>query len=222
MRLADLAAALPATGAGPLGEADGSVEIGALTYDSRAVTPGSLFLCISGFTVDGHDFAPQALERGAAALLVERRLGLGVPELLVRSARAAMAPLAARFYGEPSRELRVVGVTGTNGKTTSAYIVRALLEAGGRQCGLMGTVKSVIGGRERPVERTTPEAPELQRDLRAMLDGGDRACAMEVSSHALSLGRADAISFAVAIFTNLTQDHLDFHDTMEDLSLIHI
>jgi UDP-N-acetylmuramoyl-L-alanyl-D-glutamate--2,6-diaminopimelate ligase len=153
---------------------------------------------------------------GAAALVVERPLGLDVPELLVGSARAAMAPIAARFYGEPARQLDVVGVTGTNGKTTTAYLVRALLEAGGRQCGLLGTVKSVIGGREREVQRTTPEAIELQADLREMLDGGDRACAIEVSSHALELGRADAIPFAAAVFTNLTQDHLDFHPTMED------
>ena len=117
------------------------------------------------------------------------RSGSASPRCSCASARAAMAPLAARFYGEPAHELRVVGVTGTNGKTTTAYLVRALLEATGRQCGLLGTVKSVIGGRERPVERTTPEAIDLQADLRAMLDGGDRACAMEVSSHALELGR---------------------------------
>ncbi len=131
----------------------------------------------------------------------------------------AMAPIAARFFGEPARELRVVGVTGTNGKTTSAYLVRALLEGGGRSCGLLGTVKSVIGGREREVQRTTPEAIDLQADLRAMLDGGDQACAIEVSSHALELGRTDAIEFAAALFTNLTQDHLDFHPTMEDYFL---
>ena len=127
-----------------------------------------------------------------------------------------MAPIAARFYGDPTAELRVVGVTGTNGKTTTAYMLQALLEAADEQCALLGTVKSVVGGVEREVTRTTPEAIDLQRDFRAMLDGGDRACVMEVSSHALSLGRADAIHFAAAIFTNLTQDHLDFHDTMED------
>ena len=132
------------------------------------------------------------------------------------SARAAMAPVAARFFGDPTAELQVVGVTGTNGKTTTAYLLRALLEAAGQQCGLLGTVKSVSAGIERTVTRTTPEAIDLQRDFRAMLDGGDRACAMEVSSHALELGRADAIHFAAAVFTNLTQDHLDFHDTMED------
>jgi UDP-N-acetylmuramoyl-L-alanyl-D-glutamate--2,6-diaminopimelate ligase len=197
------------------GEAAG-VEITGLAYDSREVAPGDLFFCVSGFRSDGHLFAPEAVRAGAAALVVERPLGLGVPEVLVSSARAAMAPAAARFYGEPARELRVVGVTGTNGKTTTAYLVRALLEADGVQCGLLGTVKSVIGGEERQVARTTPEAIDLQEDLRAMLDGGDGACAMEVSSHALELGRVDAVPFAAAIFTNLTQDHLDFHAGMEE------
>jgi UDP-N-acetylmuramoyl-L-alanyl-D-glutamate--2,6-diaminopimelate ligase len=202
--------------AGELAGDAASVEIGALAYDSRQVTPGALFFCVPGFNSDGHEFAPRAVRAGAAALVVERPLHLGVPEVVVASARAAMAPVAARFYGEPARELRVVGVTGTNGKTTSAYLVRALLEAGGEQCGLLGTVKSVIGGREWQVQRTTPEAIDLQADLRAMLDGGDRACAMEVSSHALELGRVAAIPFAAAVFTNLTQDHLDFHESMED------
>jgi UDP-N-acetylmuramoyl-L-alanyl-D-glutamate--2,6-diaminopimelate ligase len=194
-------------------------DIRRLGYDSRAVGAGELFFCVSGFNRDGHEFAEQALARGAVALAVERPLQLGVPEVLCESVRDAMAPIAARFYGEPASELRVVGVTGTNGKTTTAYLLRALLEACGQQCGLLGTVKSVIGGRERAVQRTTPEAPDLQADLRAMLDGGDTACAIEVSSHALALGRADAIQFAAAIFTNLTQDHLDFHESMEDYFL---
>src|ERR1019366_1758687 len=146
-------------------------------------------------------------------------LGLGVPEILVESARSAMAPLAARFYGSPDRELSVIGVTGTNGKTTTAYLVRALMAATGSQCGLLGTVKSVIGGRESVLARTTPEAVDLQADLRAMLDGGDRACAIEVSSHALALGRTDAIEFAAAIFTNITRDHLDFHESMQEYFL---
>jgi UDP-N-acetylmuramoyl-L-alanyl-D-glutamate--2,6-diaminopimelate ligase len=212
MRLDELTRGLAGATAGDAG----ATEITGLAYDSRAVTPGALFFCVSGYRTDGHDFAQQAIERGAAALVVERPLGLGVPELLVDSARAAMAPLAASFYGDPTSELDVVGVTGTNGKTTTAYLVRALLEATGRQCGLLGTVKSVVGGEERPVERTTPEAIDLQADFRAMLDGGDRACAIEVSSHALELGRADAVRFAAAIFTNISRDHLDFHATMED------
>ena len=192
------------------------VEIGGLAYDSRAVEPGDLFFCVSGFRSDGHQFAAEAVRAGAAALVVERALGLGVPEIVVPSVREAMAPIAAHFYGHPARELKVVAVTGTNGKTTTAYLVRALLQAAGEQCGLLGTVKSVIGGCERPVERTTPEAIDLQADLRAMLDGGDTACAIEVSSHALELGRTATIPFAAAVFTNLTQDHLDFHATMED------
>src|SRR6185312_4328346 len=158
------------------------VEIASLAYDSRAVSAGTLFLCVPGFRADGHRFAPAAVRDGAAALVVERPLELGVPELRVGSVRAAMAPLAARFYGEPGAELQVVGVTGTNGKTTSAYLVRELLEAGGIQCGLLGTVKSVIGGTEREVVRTTPEALDLQADLRAMLDGGDRALASSTSA----------------------------------------
>ena len=194
----------------------GSVDVRALAYDSRAVGPGTLFFCVSGLQRDGHSFAPEAIARGAAALVVERPLGLGVPEAIVPSVRAAMAPAAARFYGEPSERLRVVGVTGTNGKTTTAFLVRALMEATGQGCGLLGTVKSVIGGVEREAVRTTPEAVDLQADFRAMLDAGDRACAMEVSSHALHLGRADAVHFAAAIFTNLTQDHLDYHGTMEE------
>ena len=197
----------------------GDVEITSLAYDNRAVQPGTLFFCVPGFTRDGHDFAPDAIARGAVALVVERPLNLGVPEIEVPSVRAAMAPAAAAFYGDPTASLTTVGVTGTNGKTTTAFLVHALLEADGRQTGLLGTVKSVIGGAERPVERTTPEAIDLQRTFREMLDGGDVACAMEVSSHALELHRADAIHFAAAIFTNLTQDHLDFHGTMEEYFL---
>jgi UDP-N-acetylmuramoyl-L-alanyl-D-glutamate--2,6-diaminopimelate ligase len=193
-----------------------AVEITSLAYDSRTVAPGALFFCVPGEHSDGHDHAPQAVQAGAAALVAERPLGQGVPEVIVQSARAAMGPVAARFYGNPTAELQVVGVTGTNGKTTTAFLVRALLEASGRRCGLLGTVTSIIGGEERAARRTTPEAIDLQRDFRAMLDGGEQACAMEVSSHALALGRTDGARFAAAIFTNLTQDHLDFHGTMEE------
>ncbi len=192
------------------------IEVSGLAYDNRVVTPGTLFFCVPGFTRDGHDFAPDAIARGAAALVVQRPLNLGVPEIEVDDVRAAMAPSAARFYGDPTEALDVVGITGTNGKTTTAFLVRALLEAGGRQTGLLGTVKSVVGGVEHEVERTTPEAIDLQRTFRQMVDEGDRACAMEVSSHALALHRADAIHFAAAIFTNISRDHLDFHETMED------
>jgi UDP-N-acetylmuramoyl-L-alanyl-D-glutamate--2,6-diaminopimelate ligase len=191
------------------------VEVSSLAYRSSSVTDGALFFCVRGFTSDGHEFARDAVERGAVALVCERPLGTGVPEVIVPDVRAAMPAAAARFYGDPTSELRVVGVTGTNGKTTTAFLVRALLEAAGLQTGLLGTVKSVVGGREEPVERTTPEAIDLQATFRRMLDAGDRACAIEVSSHALELGRAEGIHFACRVFTNLTQDHLDFHETME-------
>ena len=193
----------------------GDVEITGLAFDNRLVEPGGLFFCVPGFTRDGHDFAPDAVARGAAALVVARPLGLGVPEVLVEDVRSAMAVAAARFYGDPTARLAVAGITGTNGKTTTAFLVRSLLEAAGRRCGLLGTVKSVIGGVEHPVVRTTPEAIDLQRTFAAMLGAGDEACAMEISSHALELRRADGIHVAAAVFTNLTQDHLDFHPDME-------
>jgi UDP-N-acetylmuramoyl-L-alanyl-D-glutamate--2,6-diaminopimelate ligase len=198
-----------------LGDGPDGVPVTGLAFDNRAVEPGTVFFCVPGFTRDGHEFAPDAVARGASALVVARPLGLGVPEVVVDDVRAAMARAAARFYGDPTAQLAVCGITGTNGKTTTAFLVRSLLEAAGRPCGLLGTVKSVIGGVEHPVVRTTPEAIDLQRAFRAMLDGGDSACAMEISSHALELRRAEGIHVAVAVFTNLTQDHLDFHPTME-------
>jgi len=195
---------------------DPDAEVTALAYDSRQVGPGTLFFCVPGERADGHDFGPQAAADGAVALVVERELEVTVPQLVVTDARAAMAPLAARFFGDPTATLHVVGVTGTNGKTTTAFLVREILEAAGIQSGLMGTVKQVVGGIEEEVVRTTPEAIELQGAFRRMLAAGDAACAIEVSSHAMALHRADAIHFEAAVFTNLTQDHLDFHTDMED------
>jgi UDP-N-acetylmuramoyl-L-alanyl-D-glutamate--2,6-diaminopimelate ligase len=195
------------------------VEITGLAYDNRAVQAGTLFFCVRGFTRDGHDFAPDAIARGAAALVVDHELGLGVPEVVVGDVRAAMAPAAARLHGDPTAQLRMAGVTGTNGKTTTCFLIRELLEASGIQTGLLGTVTSFVGGEERPTVRTTPEAIDLQCTFAEMRDGGDAACAMEVSSHALELGRADAIHWDVAVFTNLSQDHLDFHPSMEDYFL---
>jgi UDP-N-acetylmuramoyl-L-alanyl-D-glutamate--2,6-diaminopimelate ligase len=194
----------------------GDPEISDLAYDSREVQEGTLFFCFPGERSDGHDFAATAAAQGAAALLVERPLEVELPQARVADARAAMAPVAAAFWGDPTSELRVVGVTGTNGKTTTCFLVRHLLEASGISCGLLGTVKQVVGGREQEVVRTTPEAIDLQRTFARMLESGDRACAMEVSSHALALHRADAIHFEVKAFTNLTQDHLDFHADMEE------
>jgi UDP-N-acetylmuramoyl-L-alanyl-D-glutamate--2,6-diaminopimelate ligase len=197
-------------------DGDPATEIGGLAYDSRRAGPGVLFFCVRGERADGHDFAPAAVAAGSPALVVERRLGLGATEALVADARAAMAPAAVAFHGDPTATLAMVGVTGTNGKTTTAFLVRHLLEQAGVRTGLLGTVKQVVGGVEAEVERTTPEAIDLQATFRAMLEAGDRACAMEVSSHALRLGRAGGIRFRVAVFTNLTQDHLDFHADMDD------
>jgi UDP-N-acetylmuramoyl-L-alanyl-D-glutamate--2,6-diaminopimelate ligase len=212
MRLDKLVAGL----AGDRIAGDSSVEVADLAYDSRKVGPGTLFFCVPGEKVDGHRFGRQAVEAGAAGLVVERELEVDAPQVVVGDARAAMAPVAAAFWGDPTAQLRVVGVTGTNGKTTTAFLVREILEGAGISCGLLGTVKQVVAGVEEAVERTTPEAIDLQATFKRMLDGGDRACAMEVSSHAMALHRADAVHFEVGLFTNLTQDHLDFHADMED------
>src|SRR5438552_4063897 len=191
------------------------VEVGELAYDTRAVMPGSLFFCVPGQRADGHDFAPEAVERGAVALVVERRLGLPVPQAVVADARASMALAADEFFGRPTQELDVVGITGTSGKTTTSFLLFAILAAAGRRPGLLGTVEARVGGERRGVVRTTPEAIDLQRVFREMLDAGDRSCAMEASSHASVLHRLDRVRFAVLVFTNLSQDHLDFHGDME-------
>ena len=186
-----------------------------LDYDAGHARPGSLFFCVPGARADGHDFAPEAVERGAVALVVERPLAVDVPQLVVHDARAAMAVAADEFYGRPTEELEVAGVTGTSGKTTTAFLLYAILAAGGRRPGLLGTIEARVGGERRGVERTTPEAIDLQRTFREMLDAGDRSCAIEASSHASDLHRLDRVRFAVLVFTNLSQDHLDFHGDME-------
>jgi UDP-N-acetylmuramoyl-L-alanyl-D-glutamate--2,6-diaminopimelate ligase len=191
------------------------VEILDLAYDTRAVGQGTLFFCYPGERADGHDFAPQAIAAGAAALVVERKLDVSVPQLVVPDARAAMAVAADAFFGEPTRELEVAGVTGTNGKTTTAFLLHSMLAAAGRRPGLLGTVEARIGGETRRVVRTTPEAIDLQRTFREMLDAGDRSVALEASSHASELHRLDRVRFDALLFTNLSQDHLDFHGDME-------
>ena len=191
------------------------VEIGDLAYDARAAGPGSLFFCVPGTRADGHDFAADAVANGAVALVVERPVDLDVPQLVVPDVRRAMAPLAEEFFGRPSEELQVAGVTGTNGKTTTAFLLYSILAAAGRRPGLLGTIESRVGGERRPAIRTTPEAIDVQRTFREMLDAGDRSCAMEATSHGSELGRLDRVRFAALIFTNLSQDHLDFHETME-------
>jgi UDP-N-acetylmuramoyl-L-alanyl-D-glutamate--2,6-diaminopimelate ligase len=179
------------------------------------VGPGSLFFCVPGSRTDGHDFASRAVENGAVALVVERPLEVDVPQLVVPDSRRAMAPVADEFFGRPSEELQVAGVTGTNGKTTTAFLMYSILAAAGRRPGLLGTIESRVGGERRPAIRTTPEAIDVQRALREMLDAGDRSCAMEATSHGSELGRLDRVRFSALVFTNLSQDHLDFHGTME-------
>jgi UDP-N-acetylmuramoyl-L-alanyl-D-glutamate--2,6-diaminopimelate ligase len=186
-----------------------------LAYDARAVTPGAVFFCVPGTRADGHDFAPDAVERGAVGLVVERRLDLDVPQFVVPDARAAMAVAADEVFGRPSEELVVAGVTGTNGKTTTTFLLYSILEAAGLRPGLLGTVECRVGGEVRPAVRTTPEAIDVQRLLREMLDAGDRSCVMEATSHGSELRRLDRVRWDVLVFTNLTQDHLDFHGTME-------
>ena len=191
------------------------VEIADLAYDARDATAGSLFFCVPGSRADGHEFAAEAVSNGAVALVVERPLELEVPQLVVEDARRAMGVAADEFFERPTEQLELAGVTGTNGKTTTAFLLYSILAAGGRRPGLLGTIESRVGGERRPALRTTPEAIDLQRSFREMLDGGDRSCAMEATSHGSELGRLDRVRFSALVFTNLTQDHLDFHGTIE-------
>jgi UDP-N-acetylmuramoyl-L-alanyl-D-glutamate--2,6-diaminopimelate ligase len=193
-----------------------NAEIADLAYDARRVTPGALFFCVPGSRVDGHDFAADVVAAGAVALVVERPLEVDVPQLVVDDARAAMAIAADAFFGEPTRELEVAGVTGTNGKTTTAFLLRSILDAAGHRPGLVGTVEWIVGGAQRRAPHTTPEAIDLQRLFREMLDAGDLSVAIEASSHGSALRRLDRVRFDALVFTNLAQDHLDLHGTMED------
>ena len=192
------------------------VEIGDLAYDSRRVTKGALYFCVPGERVDGHDLAWEAIERGAVALVVERPLEVSVPQVVVPDARAAMAVAADVFFGEPTKELEVAGVTGTNGKTTTAFLLQGMLESAGRAPGLVGTIEWIVGGERRAAPFTTPEAIDLQRLFREMLDAGDRSVAVEASSHGSAFRRLDRVRFGALVFTNLSQDHLDLHGTMDD------
>jgi UDP-N-acetylmuramoyl-L-alanyl-D-glutamate--2,6-diaminopimelate ligase len=191
------------------------VDVRDLAYDSRRVGDGTLFFCVPGATTDGHDHADDAVRAGACALVVERVLPVAVPQIVVDSCRAAMGPVADLFYGRPTAQLLVLGVTGTNGKTTTAALQHAILTAAGHATGLLGTIERRIGGAALPAQRTTAEAIDLHHDFRRMLDAGDTACAMEVSSHALDQQRVGGVRFAAAAFTNLTQDHLDYHHDLE-------
>src|SRR5919108_1036850 len=190
------------------------LDVADLAYDTRAVAPGALFFCVRGANVDGHELAPQAVAAGAAALVVERPVEADVPQIVVGDSRAAMAVAADVFFGHPTHELDVVGVTGTNGKTTTAHLVYAILAAAGRRPGLLGTIEARVAGERRAVVRTTPEAIDLQRTFREMLDADDRSVAMEASSHGSELKRLIGTRFATLVFTNLSQDHLDLHGTL--------
>lgn len=192
------------------------IEIRHLQYNSRRVEKGDLFFCIVGTAADGHQYAEQAVENGAAALVVERRLDIGVPQVLVKNSRIAMAEAAALYYGYPAREMIIVGVTGTNGKTSTTYMIKAIAEAAGKKTGLIGTIRNMIGDGIIDTERTTPESVDLHRILRLMADEHVDIVVMEVSSHSLDQKRVYGIEFDIAEFTNLTQDHLDYHKTFEN------
>ena len=193
-----------------------ALEIRELAYDARDVPRDSLFFCIPGARIDGHDLAADAVAAGAAALVVERRLPLEVPQLVVPSVRAAMPRAAVEFFGDPSAQLPVFAITGTNGKTTTAYLLASILAAAGERVGLLTNVERNVGGQVREVGLNTPESIDLQRLFRQMLDAGDTACVMEATSMASAKGRLEGTRFAVLVFTNLTQDHLDFHGSMDN------
>ena len=215
MKLSDLFQTIP--GAQRTGE---DADVTALAYDSRAVTPGALFVALRGAASDGHDFIPQALNKGATALLIHSDragwYGAGaLPVVVVPDTRAILPRLAAAFYGEPSRRLDLIGVTGTNGKTTTTYMIESIFRTLGERTGLIGTVGAVINGKSIPQERTTPEAPDLQRLFADMGQAGTKRCVMEVSSQGVLMGRTSECAFDTGVWTNLTQDHLDAHGTME-------
>ena len=212
MRLSELIRGVPLRGT-----LDGDVEISGICYDTRQMQPGCLFVALPGYKTDGHNYIDQALERGAAAVICQRPPERPGPWLVAEDSRAALAALSANWFGHPARALTVVGVTGTNGKTTTTYLLKWVLEqTRGAKVGLIGTNQNLIGETSLPAHRTTPESWEVQRLLREMADAGCTHVVMEVSSHALALHRVDGIHFAAGIFTNLTRDHLDFHKTMEE------
>jgi UDP-N-acetylmuramoyl-L-alanyl-D-glutamate--2,6-diaminopimelate ligase len=209
-----LAAVAAAAGDAEIRDGD-DVVVTDVSFDSREVRSGTLFFCVPGAVTDGHTFAPDAAAAGAAALVVERWLDVDLPQVRVRSVREAMGPMSAAVFGRPADALTVVGITGTNGKTTVTYLLESVFDAAGLVPGVLGTTGARIAGEPVPLERTTPEAPDLHRLLAAMRDRGVTTVAMEVSSHALAQDRVGGVRFDVAAFTNLSQDHLDFHPDLE-------
>ena len=197
---------------------DESIEINNPQYDSRKIKCGDMFFAIGGFNVDGHNFISKAIENGAKAVVVEKDVTLveGITFIKVESGRRALAIAASNFYNNPSKKMKIIGITGTNGKTTSAFMLKGILEAKGYKVGLIGTIANYIGNKEIHTEKTTPESLELQKLFKDMVDSDIDYCVMEVSSHSLDLDRVYGIEFSQGIFTNLTQDHLDFHKTFEN------
>ena len=215
MRLNDLTRAVPGAQLAPPDATADTVDVAAIRYRSGDVTQGDAFACLVGSRSDGHEYAADAVSRGASALVVQRPLHLDVPQVVVPDSRVAMALMAALLEGDPSAHMTVVGITGTNGKTTSAYLAHSVLQAAGMPCGVIGTVELRVGGESSVPTHTTPESVEIQALLARMRAAGDTACAMEVSSHALHQHRVAGLQFAAAIFTNLTRDHLDYHGDEE-------
>ena len=212
MKLKDLIAGMPVIALC----ADGELEITDVSYDSRKTQPGGLFVAITGYAMDGHTYIPKAVEKGAVCVVCERAPEMDIPYVLVEHSRRALAVLGVNWFGHPAEQMTMTAVTGTNGKTSTTYLLKAVLEqARGAKVGLIGTNQNMIGQEVMETERTTPECFELQKLFRRMLDAGCTHVVMETSSHALFEGRTHAIAFDVGIFTNLTQDHLDFHKTME-------
>lgn len=213
MKLADLVAALP------FYEAVTSIEqlnIRSIQVDSRTVAAGDLFICIDGFTVDGHDFAEQAEKNGAVAVIGERELNLSIPTIIVPDSTRALAILAAKFYNYPTEKLQLIGITGTNGKTTITYILETIFQSFQKRTGIIGTIQMKIDQESIPIANTTPDAFQLQRSFHKMVQRNVDVVMMEVSSHALDLGRVAGCNFDLAIYTNLSQDHLDYHETMDE------
>ncbi|WP_027414490.1 UDP-N-acetylmuramoyl-L-alanyl-D-glutamate--2,6-diaminopimelate ligase [Aneurinibacillus terranovensis] len=192
-----------------------NIEITGLQIDSRKIEPGNLFICLPGFAVDGHDYAEQAVAAGASAVVAERGISVNATTVYVPDTRRAMAILADRFYGQPTHRMKVIGVTGTNGKTTTTHLIQKVLNDAGHPAGIIGTIEMRMGQEGKPVKNTTPEAVDLQQAFHWMAEQGAEYAAIEVSSHALDMGRVRGVRFTTAVFTNLTQDHLDYHVTME-------
>ncbi|WP_352400914.1 UDP-N-acetylmuramoyl-L-alanyl-D-glutamate--2,6-diaminopimelate ligase [Anaerotignum sp.] len=203
-------------------QGDPAMEVMSIAYDSRKVTPGAVFVCVRGFQADGHKFAPMAEKQGAVAVICERMpqgIGSEITVIQVKNSREALALMAVQYYDDPSKKMQVVGVTGTNGKTTTTYLMKSVLDRMGKNVGVVGTIENRIGDKVLHTERTTPESKELQELLNTMVEEDVTHVVMEVSSHSLDLHRVDGIQYEIGIFTNLTQDHLDYHKTMENYKL---